>query len=134
MVELDVVGKKGIKMISTLFQVLEMRFEDTTELQRQLLAAFSFGMLTKMSQVKKLPIEQAYQNSRSMLIDVFHYGEDQAFEFTSFLIDVASERSVHSTIHVVINRGMLGYVQLMENKNLELKNNIEEILNEVAKG
>ncbi|WP_298776259.1 Imm48 family immunity protein [uncultured Shewanella sp.] len=134
MVNLNVVDKNYTEMLRSLFELLGMSFEETTELQRQLLAAFSFGMLSRDSQDKKLPIEQAYENSRFMLIDIFGYSKVQASDFTDFLVNVASDRSIHSTIHVVIKRGEQGYVQFKGNKNLDLKNNIEEILNEVAKG
>jgi hypothetical protein len=43
-----------MKMADDLLSVLEVLFEETTELQRQLLASFSFGMLFVIGQINKL--------------------------------------------------------------------------------
>ncbi len=54
MADLKALRRQSAEMADDLFSVLGIPFEETTELQRQLLAAFSFGMLFVTGRINAL--------------------------------------------------------------------------------
>lgn len=129
--DLERIRVYNLKMVNSIFPIAGINFEETSELQRQLLSAFAFGMVYADGQIKGLSPADVHGLTIFMLQDVFNYSADQACEFSVLLIAAASDSSVHSIINAVIHRGIQGHYQWEENKNSLLKENIEEIFNEV---
>jgi len=101
-------------------------FEEATELQRQLLASFSFGMLFVTGQLNKLASPEFHALSICLLLDVFKYSEHQAVSFAEDLILSSSGRG-NPTINAVIHRGIDGHRQWGGRLRSELKSNLEDI-------
>ncbi len=77
-------------MSADLFSVIGIPFENTPELQRQLLAAFAFGMAFAAGKSEGLSPSEVHALSITMLIDSFKYSEEQAGAFAQHLIESAS--------------------------------------------
>jgi len=77
-------------------------FESTTELQRQMLASFAFGMTFVIGQIEHLTPPEVHALSITMLMDVFKYSGQQAAAFSSHLIESASGRG-NPTIQAIIH-------------------------------
>ena len=129
--DLKELRKQSTEMGNELFSVLDIPFEETTELQRQLLASFSFGMLFAVGQLNKLTPPEVHALSIYLLVDVFKYSEYQAVPFTEVLIASSSGRG-NSTINAVIHRGIDGHRQWEGRQMSELKSNIEDIFKTVG--
>lgn len=131
---LDANFERYADMVHSLFSVVGIELEQASELQRQLLAAFAFGMVYAEGKLNKLSPVQVHGLTIQILIDVFNYSADQAGTFSSLLIDAASDKSVQSVINAVIRRGIKGHYQWEQKQSSQLKANIEEILKEVQSG
>jgi hypothetical protein len=107
---------------------LGIRFEETTELQRQLLVSYSFGMLFVIGRLNKLTPPEVLALSVCMLLDVFKYSKDQAADFAEELIRSASGRG-NPTTNAVIHRGIEGHRLWTARRMLELKNDLDNVLN-----
>lgn len=70
-----------------LFEVMEMEFEDTTEFDRQMLAMFSFGMISSYGMEENAEVDIVSVASEYVLIKVFRYSKEQAGTFLNLLID-----------------------------------------------
>jgi hypothetical protein len=114
-------------MADELFQVVEIPFEETSELQRQILATFAFGMIFAVGQIKKLTPPEVHALAMTCLMDVFKYADHQAVAFAEDLIAAASSRDVNDTHNAIIHRGIDGHYQWQERKVDELRENIEGI-------
>ncbi|MGF1723162.1 Imm48 family immunity protein [Photobacterium nomapromontoriensis] len=123
--------EQNANMINSIFSVIDIKLEETSELQRQLLATFAFGMVYADGKIKGLSPVEVHGLVISMLQSVFNYSADQSGEFSSLLIKSASDKSVHSIIHAVIHRGIKGHYQWKKKHCYLLKENIEEIFDEV---
>ena len=126
--------EQNASMVNSIFPIIGIRFEDTSELQRQLLAAFAFGMVYADGQIKGVSPTAVHGLAISMLKDVFNYSPEQAAEFSSLLIEAASDKTVHSVINAIIHRGIKGHYQWEQKQSSRLKENIEEIFKEVENG
>ena len=114
------------RMAGELFEIVEISFEETTELQRQLLASFVFGMVFAVGQFEELTPPEVHALVIAYLRDVFRYSDQQAVDFAQHLIDSASGRG-NPTITAVIHRGIDGHRQWQERQPSALRTNVEEV-------
>jgi hypothetical protein len=124
--DLKVLRRQSAEMVDELFSVVGIPFEETTELQRQLLAAFGFGMLFVLGQVNKLTPQEVHALSICLLLDVFKYSDHQATAFAEDLIESSSSRG-NPTTNAVIHRGIDGHMQWEAGLTSDLKSNLEDI-------
>ncbi|MFF2094568.1 Imm48 family immunity protein [Paenibacillus sp. NPDC058174] len=121
-------AKNEIVLIADqLFVLIGKRFKDTTELERQVLATFCFGMVNTIVLIKELNQIQTHAVIISCLTSVFKYSEDQAEDFTQELIN-STDEEYHPVMFSIIRRGISGYQQYVNNQKDQLKSNILEVL------
>jgi Immunity protein 48 len=116
-----------INMCTDLFASVGVPFESTTELQRQVLASFAFGMTFAVGQIEHLTPPQVHALSIAMLVDGFKYSSEQAGAFSSHLIESAGGRG-NSTIQAIIHRGIDGHRQWSSGQTAEFSENINAVL------
>lgn len=110
-----------------IFTLIDKKFEDTTELERQVLATFCFGMINAIVFKKELNHLQTHSIASTLLTTVFHYSEEQAEDFTQELINSMDE-SYHPVMFSIIRRGLNGYQQYESNEKKQLQANVLEVL------
>jgi hypothetical protein len=115
-------------MANELFGVIGVPFEQTSELQRQVLAAFAFGMIFAEGNLKGLRPPEVHALVILCLTDVFKYAAHQAAPFGADLISAASTNSRNRTTNAIIHRGIDGHRQWQQKDLDGLKANIEGIL------
>ena len=108
-------------------------FESTTELQRQMLASFAFGMTFALGQTEHLTPPQVHALAITMLMDAFKYSADQAGAFASHLIESAEGRG-NPTIQAIIHSGIDGHLQWSSGQTVELSKNINSVFQAVGDG
>lgn len=114
-------------MASDLFAVVGIPFEQTSELQRQILGSFAFGMIFAIGQAKGLSPPEVQALAISCLIDVFKYSDHQAGAFSADLITHASNSDPNDTHKAIIHRGIDGHDQWQRKQTAQLRANIEGI-------
>ncbi|MGG3889853.1 Imm48 family immunity protein [Metabacillus fastidiosus] len=115
------------KISKELFNLIEKKFEETTELERQVLSAFCFGMVNVIVPLKDLPFLQTHAVTAALLINVFKYSEDQTEDFVQELLN-STDEDYHPVIFSIICRGTDGYNQYVNEQIDDLKENILEVL------
>jgi len=103
---------ENAQIASELFRVIGIPFEETSELQRQILAAFAFGMTFAASKMKQLPPPDVQALVICCLVDVFKYSDEQAAAFSARLISAASSKDPNDTMKAIIHRGIDGHNQV----------------------
>ncbi len=116
-------------MASDLFGVVGIPFERTTELQRQILASFAFGMVFAVGQTNRLSPPEVHALAISCLMDVFKYADHQAVAFSSDLIAHTSSNDPDDTHQAIIHRGIDGHQLWQEKQTEQLRANIDGIFN-----
>lgn len=107
MEELEFV-KNSTKMSQDLFNILGVEFEDSTEFDRQALAAFSFGMVTAFAQEKQVEQDIVLNTSGYVLVNVFKYSKEQMQDFIHLLIN-STKKGYHEGFFLMINQGVEMY-------------------------
>jgi hypothetical protein len=114
-------------MVSELFDIIGLPFERTSELQRQILASFAFGMIYAIGQTRRLAPAEVHALVISCLMDVFQYADHRAAAISSDLIAHASSRNPNNTHKAIIHHGIDGYQQWMLKQTDQLRANIDDI-------
>ncbi|MGG0757013.1 Imm48 family immunity protein [Brevibacillus laterosporus] len=99
--------------------LITIKFEETTELENQVIAAFCFGAINVIVQRDDLSQPQAH----ALTITVFKYSENQAVSFADDLIKATSKEH-YPVMNTIIHRGIDGHYQYINNMDVELKKNI----------
>jgi hypothetical protein len=118
------------KMASGLFSVVGLPFEKTSELQRQVLAAFAFGMGFAAGQLEELSPPEVHALALIMLMDVYHYSDHQAAVFAQELINSTGNRG-NSTTNAIVHRGIEGHALWQQGELAQLKANLEGVFKAV---
>ena len=119
-------------MADELFDVMILPFAHSTELQRQVLATFAFGMVYHLAQLRTLTPAEVHALSIAMLMDVFRYSDHQAVSFTDQLISVSADATIHATMNAIIHRGIDGYELWVKDDQVALQDNIAEIFSSLG--
>lgn len=101
----------GNELIELYSKEINLSFEKTTELERQVLAVYFFGMsngLMQHLQLKNTVMEIA-EIIKKNLIDVFNYSNEQAQQFLDSMVNDLQSKDVKNTQYVIIHRGLEGY-------------------------
>lgn len=123
--------KNNILIVNEILALLNIDLSDTSELERQVLACFAFGVLYATGKEKGLEPAQIHALSIVNLQDSFNYSIEQATDFSGFLIDVASNEKLHKFMNAIIHCGINGYYQLNNKNYIALAENMRNILSEV---
>ena len=115
------------RMANDLFNILEINLEETTEIERQIISAFAFGMINAYAIEEKIEPPKIHGTMIAVLINEFKYSEKQASEFVQTLIN-STNREYHPTMYTIIHRGIQAYYDYKEGKEKEVYDNLTYII------
>lgn len=115
------------EMTGSLFDAAGIPFDQTSELQRQVLAAFAFGMAFAYGQEHRLSPPDVQALAICFLMDVFGYAAHQAAAFSENLIAAASDPNPNNTMKAIIHRGIDGHRRWGQRQSDALSQNIADI-------
>ena len=86
------------KMTNDLFKILEVKFEETSEVERQIISAFAFGMINAYALAEKVEPPKVNGTMIGILINEFKYSEKQACEFAQTLINTSDFNGIYQEL------------------------------------
>ncbi len=106
---------------------IQTSFEQITELERQVLVTYLFGMFDGFRQNNKIDITpgQMAINISDILVSVFKYSKSQAESFVNETIDNLQSNNPQNTSYVIIHRGLEGYYTWSNSKDKVIKDIIQ---------
>jgi hypothetical protein len=124
-------GRDVVTMATHLFDAVEIPFERTSEVQRQVLAAFAFGIVNAAGMKERLAPPEVHALAIVVLTRVFRYSPEQAAAFAQDLIKATSPQH-HRTTNAIIHRGIDGHMQWERRDLGELRMNVSDVLRRVC--
>ena len=126
----DSIVNEVMGMVDTFLSLVTIDLED--ELDRQLAAAYIFGMLNGTAQKESLTPEDVQSLMVHIGIDKLTYSEEVAYQMTQFVID-ATDEVFHPTVNAIIHRGLEGYFLYSDQEFDALSEDFNEVV-QVVKG
>lgn len=126
----DSIVNEVMEMVDTFLSLVTIDLED--ELDRELAAAYIFGMLNGTAQKESLTPEDVQALMVCIGIDKLTYSEEVAYQMTQFVID-ATDEEFHPTVNAIIHRGLEGYFLYSDQEFDALSEDFNEVV-QVVKG
>lgn len=126
----DSIVNEVMEMVDTFLSLVTVDLED--ELDRELAAAYIFGMLNGTSQKESLTPEDVQALMVHIGIEKLTYSEKVAYQMTQFVID-ATDEEFHPTVNAIIHRGLEGYFLYSDHQYDALSEDFSEVV-QVVKG
>lgn len=125
----------GEEIISLYSKEINTPFEETIELERQILAVYFFGMSNRLMQHLKLEksLLEITEIIKKNLVDVFRYSNEQAKDFLDNMVENLQSKDPRNTQYVIINRGLDGYFSWEKGQKENVIKDVCQIIN-VLKG
>ena len=114
-----------MEMVDTFLSLVTIDLED--ELDRELAAAYIFGMLNGTAQKESLTPEDVQALMVRIGIDKLTYSEEVAYQMTQFVID-ATDEEFHPTVNAIIHRGLEGYFLYSDHQFDALSEDFSEVV------
>ena len=121
---------EAIEMVDKFLNLVTIDLDD--ELDRQLAAAYIFGMLNGQAQKESIAPEDVQALMIRIGIDKLRYSTEAAYQMTQFVID-ATDKEFHPTVNAIIHRGLEGYFLYSDHQFDVLSEDFNEIV-QVVKG
>jgi hypothetical protein len=118
-------------MVHSLFEAIHLDPAETTELDRQVVATFAFGMIFARGRLENLTPAEVRANAAWCLGHIFGYSEQQALDFAEHLIDASIDEHRQPVQNAIIHRGIDGHKQWAKGKTDQLRSNLTDILQRV---
>lgn len=120
----------GKEIINLYCQKKDVSFDNTSELERQIISVYLFGLLDGIRQDKYSDLTplQVKKSISHILGSVLGYTLNQADDFTEDMINNLQSGDPQNTIYAIIHRGLDGYFIWIKNKNDEVVNDIYSIV------
>jgi len=115
------------EIVKDLFKIIDIDFNTTTEAERQVIAAFSFGVIHAHISTRELGPEVGKEMTLNILESVFKYSPEQASDFFDYLVQCTGADD-NNTIKAIIHRGIDGHYQYINGLIEELKTNLLSVL------
>lgn len=126
----DSIVNEVMEMVDTFLSLVTIDLED--DLDRELAAAYIFGMLNGTAQKESLTPEDVQALMVRIGIDKLTYSEEVAYQMTQFVID-ATDEEFHPTVNAIIHRGLEGYFLYSDQEFDALSEDFNEVV-QVVKG
>lgn len=126
----DSIVNETIEMVDKFLNLVTIDLDD--ELDRQLVAAYIFGMLNGKAQKDSIAPEDIQALMIRIGIDKLRYSTEVAYQMTQFVID-ATDKEFHPTVNAIIHRGLEGYFLYSDYQFDALSEDFNEIV-QVVKG
>ena len=121
----DSIVNEVMEMVDTFLSLVTIDLED--ELDRELAAAYIFGMLNGTAQKESLTPEDVQDLMFNIGIDKLTYSEEVVYQMTQFVID-ATDEEFHPTVNAIIHRGLEGYFLYSDQEFDALSEDFNEVV------
>ena len=119
----DSIVNEVMEMVDTFLSLIDLE----EELDRQLAAAYIFGMVNGTAQKESLTPEDVQDLMVCIGIDKLMYSEEVAYQMTQFVID-ATDEEFHPTVNAIIHRGLEGYFLYLDHQFDALSEDFSEVV------
>ena len=120
-----IIVNESIEMVDKFLSLATIDLAD--DLDRQLAAAYIFGMLNGKAQKDSISPENVQALMIRIGIEKLQYTPELAFEMTQFVIN-ATDKEFHPTVNAIIHRGIEVYFLYADNQYGALLDDFQDIV------
>lgn len=92
------------QLVENLFEILEVDLEELTEQEKQLIIAYSFGMISIIAEENKILLCKQYFAIEKVIVEVFKYSKEKAIKIVKD-IEASTEKEDNEVLRIMIHQG-----------------------------
>lgn len=121
------------ELVKKLFNILEVELEELTEQEKELIIAYSFGMISLIAEENKVSKEVKYFAVQKAINEVFKYSEKEAKNILNKLID-SVEKEKNEEFRIMIHQGKYVYPKYKEQNYNEIYDRLTNMIDVIVSG
>lgn len=128
-------SKMSAEFVNLYIQEKGITFKTLSELERQILAVYFFGMADGLRQANftNESVDKITKTIINVLIKEFKYSENQARQFLDSIIYDLQSKDSNNTQYVIIHKGLDGYFKWKSGNKNDVIKNVCQIINKLNK-
>lgn len=118
-------------LIKNLFDILEVKLNELTEQEKELIIAYSFGIISEVEQEVKISKELKYSAVKKTIIEVLEYNEKETNDILKKLIKDIHEKT-NKVYNIMIHQGKFIYSKYKEKSYNEVYDNLTNMIDVIV--
>lgn len=128
----DIFLKKTKEVASDLLEILELELDELRDIEKDLISAYSFGIIVKMAEENSISEELKNMATKKMLVEILKYTDKEAEKILKKL-----SNSIHKNgdqgFQIMIYQGESLYQDYKEENYNEIYNNLTSMMDVVIR-
>lgn len=120
-------------LLKNLFDILEVELGELTKQEKELIIAYSFGMISIIGQESQISKDVKYSAAKKAIIEVFKYKENEVKNVFKKLIDDIQEKR-NEAYNIMIHQGKFIYPKYKEKNYNEIYDNLTNMIDVIVSG
>ncbi|KHD35434.1 hypothetical protein NL50_13095 [Clostridium acetobutylicum] len=121
------------KLVKNIFEILEVELEELTEQEKQLLIAYSFGMISMMAEENNILLSMKYFAIEKVILEVFQYSKEKAINIVKDIED-STEKDDNEVLRIMIHQGKQIYPEYKKKNYNEVYDRLTNLIDVIVTG
>jgi|GEM_PF-6689202 len=120
-------------LVEKLFDILEVELEELTKQEKELILAYSFGMISIIEQESQMSEEVKHLTLKQVIMETFEYNEEDAKNiFKKLIYDIKEKRN--EPYNIMIYQGKFTYSKFRDKNYNEVYDNLTNMIDVIVSG
>lgn len=120
-------------LVEKLFDILEVELEELTKQEKELILAYSFGMISIIEQESQMSEEVKHLTLKQVIMETFEYNEEDAKNiFEKLIYDIKEKRN--EPYNIMIYQGKFTYSKFRDKNYNEVYDNLTNMIDVIVSG
>ncbi|MEJ8553220.1 Imm48 family immunity protein [Tepidibacter sp. Z1-5] len=121
------------ELAKNLFEILEIELEELTEQEKELLIAYSFGMISIMAEENQILLSIQYFAIEKVIMEVFQYSKQKTINIIKNILD-STEKGGSEIFRIMIYQGKYVYPKYKDSNYNEVYDRLTNLIDVIVTG
>lgn len=128
----DIFLKESREVASNLLKILELELDELRDIEKDLISAYSFGIIVKMAEENSISEELENMATKKMLVEILKYTDKEAEKILKKLSD-SIQKSGDEGFQIMIYQGESLYQDYKKENYNEIYDNLTNMMDVVIR-
>lgn len=127
----DIFLKEYRELTKKLFEILEVEVEELTEQEKELLIAYSFGMISVMAEENQISLDTKYSAVENVIMEIFKYSKETSTDIRKKLVD-STQKDGSEVFRIMIHQGKYIYPKYKDGNYNEVYDRLTNLIDVIV--
>ncbi|WP_432665080.1 Imm48 family immunity protein [Wukongibacter baidiensis] len=121
------------KLVQSLFEILEIELKELTEQEKEILIAYSFGMISVMAEENQILLSIQYSAIEKVIMEVFQYSKQKTINTIKNIVD-STEKGGSEVFRIMVYQGKYVYPKYKDSNYNEVYDRLTNLIDVIVTG